>query len=72
VAPEDHQPAVGEIKRILKPEGKAYLSTIRGSISYVNDEEWEAMLGEFKVEERNDRPYRRERWAIVSKTNLEE
>ncbi len=72
MAPEDHQPAVGEIKRILKPDGKAYLSTVRGSISYVDDDEWEEMLKEFKVEERNELPYRRERWAIVSKPNPEE
>jgi hypothetical protein len=67
VAPQDHQPAVGEIKRILKPGGKAYLTTVRGSISYMDDDEWENALGEFNVEERNYQPYRRERWAKVSK-----
>lgn len=71
MAPQDHQPAVGEIKRILKPGGTAYLSTVRGRISYVDDEEWEQMLKEFKVEERNTQPYRRERWAVVSKTDNE-
>jgi hypothetical protein len=67
VAPTDHQPAVGEIKRILKPGGKAYLTTVRGSISYMDDEGWEDTLRQFDVEERNYQPYRGGRWAKVSK-----
>ncbi len=55
----------------MKPGGKAYLSTIRGEISYVDDEEWEAMLKEFTVEDRNKLPHRGERWAIVTKPDHE-
>ncbi len=71
MTPSDHQPAVGEIKRILKPGGKAYLSTIRGRISNVDDDEWEELLKDFTVEERNEKPYKSERWAVVSKTSSE-
>ncbi len=65
VAPRDHPATVVEIKRILKTDGKAFLVTARGSISYVDDQEWESILGEFKVEKRNYAPYKGDRWAIV-------
>ncbi len=37
VAPHEHAEVVKEIKRIMKPDGKALLVTARGSISYVDD-----------------------------------
>ena len=67
MAPQDHESAVGEIKRILKPDGKAFLKTARGSMSYVDDAEWEAILGEYQVEERNQASLFKDRWALVSK-----
>lgn len=70
MAPQDHRAAVSEIKRILKHGGKAFIMTTTGKISYVDDKEWESILSEFKVEERNQAPYRLNRWAVVSKNGL--
>ena len=67
MAPQDHAAAVAEIKRVLKQGAKAYIMTTTGSISYVDDQEWESILSEFKVEERNFAPYKLSRWAVVSK-----
>ena len=67
MAPQDHASAVQEIQRILKPNGKAFIQTTRGSISYVDDKEWEFILEEFKVEDRNNEPYKGDRWALVSR-----
>lgn len=67
MAPQEHAGAVAEIKRILRHGGKAYIMTTTGSISYVDDQEWEAILSQFKVEERNFAPYKLSRWAVVSK-----
>ena len=67
VTPREHSEAINEIKRIMKPDGKAVLVTARGSISYVDDAEWESMLNEFKVEQRNSPPYKGDRRAIVAK-----
>ena len=67
MAPQDHQAAVSEIKRILKPGGKAYLMTARGSMSYVDDAEWEAILAGYQVEERNRASLFDDRWALVSR-----
>jgi ubiquinone/menaquinone biosynthesis C-methylase UbiE len=70
MAPQDHAAAVSEIKRILKHGGKAFIMTTIGAISYVDDQEWESILGEFAVEERNHPPYRLNRWAVVCKNEL--
>jgi SAM-dependent methyltransferase len=70
MALQDHAAAVSEIKRILKHGGKAFIMTTTGAISYVDDQEWESILGEFAVEERNHAPYRLNRWAVVSKNGL--
>jgi ubiquinone/menaquinone biosynthesis C-methylase UbiE len=70
MAPQDHAPAVSEIKRILKHGGKAFIMTTTGSISYVDDQEWESILSQFTVEQRNHAPYRLNRWAVVSKNGL--
>jgi ubiquinone/menaquinone biosynthesis C-methylase UbiE len=67
VAPQEHPETVSEIKRIMKPGGKALLITSTSSISYVDDLEWESILTDFNVEERNYPPYKGERRAIVSK-----
>jgi ubiquinone/menaquinone biosynthesis C-methylase UbiE len=67
VAPREHADAVKEIKRIMKIDGKALLVTAKGFISYVDDNEWESMLKEFKVEQRNCAPYKGDRRAVVAK-----
>lgn len=59
--------AVDEIKRILKPEGIAYLVTGRESMSHVDDQAWEVILTEFILLDRNREPYRGDRWALVAK-----
>jgi ubiquinone/menaquinone biosynthesis C-methylase UbiE len=64
VAPDDVDTTVAEVKRILKPEGKAYLSVARGFGSYMYDEKWEFILKEFKVHKRKDK--RTEKVAEVS------
>jgi ubiquinone/menaquinone biosynthesis C-methylase UbiE len=60
----DRPLAVKEIKRILKPGGKAYLSlgTYR-PITYVDRAEWKGILEGFTVERRGGfvQP-----WALVS------
>ena len=67
MAPQYHEPAVNEIKRILKPKGRAYISAARGFYSYMNKEEWERILEGFKVERRGDGfSWVADRWAVVS------
>ncbi len=68
MGPQEHETAVCEIKRILKEGGEGYLMTTAGSISYVDDQEWESILSNFTVEDRNHAPYRMSRWALVRKT----
>ena len=62
----EHRPsAVKEIKRILKPTGKAYLSL--GSpppLGFVDRAEWERILEGFIVEQRGGFL---QKWAVVSK-----
>ena len=67
MAPQDHGPAVSEIRRVLKPGGKAFLKASRGAISYVDRAEWEEILEEFLVEHRNHESSWGDRWALVSK-----
>lgn len=59
MAPQDHAAAVNEIKRILKPNGKAFLKAAKGSMSYVDKTEWEDILEGFTVERRKSRVLRR-------------
>lgn len=67
MAPQYHEPAVNEIKRILKPKGLAYLSAARGFYSYMNKAEWERILEGFKVERKGAGfSWIANRWAIVS------
>lgn len=67
MAPDNHDAAVKEFKRILKPDGKAYLTAARGKIGYMTDEKWEEILNDFNVEERSDRSTTKgDYWALVS------
>jgi ubiquinone/menaquinone biosynthesis C-methylase UbiE len=69
MAPQYHEPTVNEIKRILKPKGRAYLSAARGFYSYMSRAEWESILMGFKVEQRgNGFSWVSDRWALVSTT----
>jgi len=62
--PEGRQLSVSEIKRILKPEGKAYISLGAGPpFGLVNEEEWKTILEGFKVEKGGSY---KEKWAVVS------
>ena len=65
----DHrQDAVKEIKRILKPGGKAYLSLgFPPPLGFVNRDEWEKILAEFRVERRSGYF---QKWALVSLKQL--
>ena len=71
MAPQDHESAVNEMRRILKPGGGAYLSAARGSMSFVGRQEWEDILELFVVEKRNCNSFLEslleDRWALVSK-----
>lgn len=60
----DRPAAVAEIKRILKPMGKAYLSLgATPPWGYVDQAEWSQILEGFQVQEGGTY---KERWAIVS------
>jgi ubiquinone/menaquinone biosynthesis C-methylase UbiE len=64
----DQRPlAVKEIKRILKPNGQAYLS-LGGSppFGFVNRAEWENILGGFRVKQRGNFFLGFQKWALVS------
>ncbi len=67
MAPQHHESAVNEMKRVLKPRGLAYLSAARGFYSYIGEAEWEKILEGFRVERRGDGFLRiGNRWATVS------
>ena len=60
----DRQLSVSEIKRILKTNGQAYLSLgASPPFGFVDQEEWEQILKEFKVEQGGSY---KEKWAVVS------
>ncbi len=65
----DHGGAVGEIKRILKPGGRAYLSVTKAfrksDPRAVSREEWRKILAEFEVLEGKDGLA--SRWALVTR-----
>jgi ubiquinone/menaquinone biosynthesis C-methylase UbiE len=67
MAPQHHEQATNEMRRILKPNGIAYLKAAQGSWSYVGLAEWEKILEGFKVEQRSDESHGEGRWAVVSK-----
>jgi ubiquinone/menaquinone biosynthesis C-methylase UbiE len=67
IAPQHHESVVNEIKRILKPDGQAYISVASGPWSYVDGPAWEKILEGFKVERRAEgRSALAHRWAVVS------
>jgi ubiquinone/menaquinone biosynthesis C-methylase UbiE len=66
VTPSEHPRTVNEIKRILKPTGRAYLSVSSAPSSYVDGREWEEILAGFHVEKRGNPVKSGERWALVS------
>jgi len=66
MAPQDHASAVSEMRRVLKPSGRAFLQVAQGSMSYVDRDEWEAILAGFHVERRNRDRAAGDRWALVS------
>ena len=65
----DRQLFVNEMKRILKPSGRARLSLGGGPpFGYVDRAEWESILEGFTVEQAGSY---REKWGLVSpKQNL--
>lgn len=67
MAPQDHQSTIEEIRRVLKPNGKAFLSAGTGRGSYADEAEWEEILAGFEVEQRNYEGRFDDRWALVSK-----
>ncbi|MFW9807605.1 MAG: class I SAM-dependent methyltransferase [Candidatus Thorarchaeota archaeon] len=66
MAPQHHESTVKEIKRILKPQGQAYIAVAKGRFSYVGESKWESILEEFRIEQRGD-PKMGDRWAVVFK-----
>jgi len=62
--PDGRQLSVNEMKRILKPEGKAYISLGAGPpFGLVDEMEWKTILEEFQVEKGGSY---KEKWAVVS------
>jgi ubiquinone/menaquinone biosynthesis C-methylase UbiE len=70
MAPCERDSAVSEIKRILKPGGRAYISVARGPWSYVSRAEWGKILEGFRVERKGSQGFViADRWAVVSLKN---
>jgi hypothetical protein len=67
MTPQQRESAVDEMRRILKPEGLAYISVAKGPWSYVDGSAWKKILEPFKVEQRHDGSiWFGERWATVT------
>jgi ubiquinone/menaquinone biosynthesis C-methylase UbiE len=68
MAPQHHESAVNEMRRILKSTGRAYVSAARGFYTYMGKEEWEKILEGFRVEQRGGDGFLAisDRWAVVS------
>ncbi len=67
VAPANLDQAVNEIKRIIKPTGRAYLSVAKSDLAYVNQENWQEILRNFQTEQEGQgRHALTERWAVVT------
>jgi ubiquinone/menaquinone biosynthesis C-methylase UbiE len=60
MAPRYRESAVNEMKRILKPTGRAYLSTSLGLWTNIGRADWEKILEGFRIERRG------KGWAVVS------
>jgi ubiquinone/menaquinone biosynthesis C-methylase UbiE len=65
VSPPYQKNVIDEIKRIMKPEAKAYLSVDRYFGSYVNKREWGAILKDFDVITKNNLFLLKDRSALV-------
>jgi ubiquinone/menaquinone biosynthesis C-methylase UbiE len=67
MAPCERDSAVSEIKRILKPGGRAYISVAKGPWSYVSRADWEKILEGFRIERKGSQGFViADRWAVVS------
>lgn len=67
MAPRERDSAVSEIKRILKPGGRAYISVAKGPWSYVSRADWEKILEGFRIERKGSQGFViADRWAVVS------
>jgi ubiquinone/menaquinone biosynthesis C-methylase UbiE len=60
MAPRYRESAVSEMKRILKPTGKAYLSAALSLWTNIGRADWEKILEGFRIERRGNG------WAVVS------
>jgi hypothetical protein len=60
MAPRYRESAVNEMKRILKPTGRAYLSASLGLWTNIGRADWERILEGFRIERRG------KGWAVVS------
>lgn len=68
MAPRQRDAAVREVKRILKPGGRVYLSVAKGPWSYVSRTDWEGILDGFRVERKGRQGFViADRWAVVSR-----
>jgi ubiquinone/menaquinone biosynthesis C-methylase UbiE len=67
MAPQHHDSATNEMRRILKPNAVAYLKVAEGSWSYVGLAEWERILEGFRVKQKSDNTHGGGRWAVVSR-----
>ena len=68
VAPHYRGQAVEELKRIMRPDARAYVSIAKGSLGYVSRDQWERILADFRIERRGEGfPMVAMRWAIVGK-----
>jgi len=69
----DHEGAVGQIKRVLKKDGHAYLRVTRfvrrSDPRAVTKEEWQRILGSFRLSKSGQGLFGR--WAVVSKPDGE-
>jgi ubiquinone/menaquinone biosynthesis C-methylase UbiE len=65
----DHEGAVNQISRILKPEGKAYISVTRAfskrDVRAVSSAEWREIISRFNIVKRGEGIA--QRWALISK-----
>jgi len=50
IAPKNREAAVDEMKRILKPSGKAYLNASFDMLSNIDKANWDKIPEEFRVE----------------------
>jgi hypothetical protein len=60
----DRQLSVNEMKRILKQNGRAYISLgASPPFGFVDKQEWQEIMGQFKIEQGGSY---KEKWALLS------